>query len=163
MSSIFPQLGREVSIHALGRSWKCGRMSIDILERFVEWARPQLPDPFEGLKDLVPHLTREDAMALIKEARAERRAILDYNSPFIQEMTSTLRGAMHLFLFLLQVNHPDVSLGLAGDIAAEIGDAQVQSIFLDSSGRVPSSGKGQPQEEDPLPGNLPTGNESANC
>ena len=134
--SVIPVLGREVVVEAKGRQWRVARMSIEVLDRFLDWARPQRPDPFAGLKDVLPALDKADALALVKDAQAEAKQLIGYDAPFVRDLMATDRGRVHLFKFLLQVHQPDVTLDDVTSIAAEIGAERLANLFREASGRV---------------------------
>jgi hypothetical protein len=140
-SAIMPQLGREVTIEACGRKWTLARMEIDRLEEFIDWLRPQLPDPFAGLEKILPSMSREDALKEIKEARAA--AIMDYDSPAIQSALTTVRGRLRMFYLCLRVNHPEIKLADAFAIVTEMGEKEIERALAAASG---TAGKKKDQE-----------------
>ena len=141
MSSVIPVLGREVTFTALGRTWKTGRMDIEVLDKFIDWARPQIPDPFAHLTELVPSLQPDAALTLIREAREKAEQFLDYDSPMVKRLLKTKRGIVHVFLFMLQVHQPHATLADAEEISRELGQEKMEEIFSAAAGRMPEEGK----------------------
>lgn len=127
-------------MQACGSLWRIHRMDVEVLERFTDWIRPQMPDSFAGLDKILPHLSREDALKAIEDAKA--RQVVDYGSPFMQEMLGTTRGQLHLFLFMLQFHQPDCKLADAYDVMRELGAARMTEIFEATRGEF-AQGKQQ--------------------
>src|SRR5947209_5027603 len=126
-------LGKETTVQAMGKTWRVGKLRLSVLEEFIAWIATQIPDPFEGLEKIVPLLDRQEALALIKEAKARKDALVckDIGHPIIQEFQQTVRGALHLFWLMLKEHQPDVTKDQAFEIALETGMVEVQRAIAD--------------------------------
>src|SRR2546423_203172 len=122
--SAVPQLGRETEFAALGQTWKTGRWTLKAWEELLALAKPYLPDPYAGLKELLPALAPDHAREVVMEAQKAKRRILSINSPEVQEWLNTLEGQLSLFYVLLKQSHPDVTPEMAMEIAGEVGGAK---------------------------------------
>jgi hypothetical protein len=122
-----------------GKTWRVGKFTIGVVEKFIGWIREEAADPFEGLDKLVPLMPRDEALALIKEAREAKAALasMDLNSPEIQKWARTARGAFRLLYFMLQQNHPEVTLDDVFAIAMEVGSDHVAKAIASGQGVVP--------------------------
>lgn len=136
-SAIMPELGREVTVEACGRTWRVGRLTIDVVERFLDWLRPHFADPLEGLEKIIPLLPIEEAKALIREAREEKRALLDFDSPPVVKALMTKRGRVHLFHAMMQTHQPTATLADAIAIVEEIGGEKLAQVIAAANGNVP--------------------------
>lgn len=141
MSSLAPHVGRETEVRALGKVWKIGRMDLDVLEKFIDWVKPQLGDPFDGLEKLVEKLPPAEAMALIREAKARKDEPLDWDSEIVQKFRNTKRGQLVSLWHLLQVNHPELTLSEAFQIGLEVGAERLEQAVADANGKTPAPPK----------------------
>lgn len=139
MSSI-PVLGREVTVEVGGKSWRICRMTVDVLDRFVDWVRSQMPqvEPFAGFDKIIPHLPKEDALKLIKDEQARRDSflVMDFNSPLVEQQLHTGRGMMRLLLLMLQVHQPETTLEEAKEVFEFLGPERLIEIFKQSRGEA---------------------------
>lgn len=132
-------LGRTVEFQAQGKTWRTAKMEYSILDRFAEWVKTQLADPFAGLEKIIDKLPREDALQLVREAQARQREMetLDIDSPEVSRFMKTNRGAMRIFHLLLSANHPELTLDQAFALGMELGEDKIQEIFGDAAGEAP--------------------------
>jgi hypothetical protein len=135
--SAVPQLGKETEFSALGKVWKVGRFTLKAWDELLALARPHLPDPYDGLKELLPSLDKELARELVLEAQKAKRRILSINSPEVQEWIETPEGLLSLFYVLLKQAHPEMTPELAVQIAAEVSEAQQAAMIAAASGTPP--------------------------
>lgn len=135
--SVIP-LGKETTFQALGQTWTTGTWSLAAWDELLAMARSYLPDPYDGLEQILPHVDRDMARELIMEAQKVKRRILSIMSPEIQEWLATVEGQIRLFYVLLKLNHPEVTLDMAMKIVSEVGDTKQAEIIDAAAGTPPA-------------------------
>ena len=139
--SVCAQLGKETLITALGRTWTIGRWTISVWDRLLEWAKPRLPDPFQGLDKLVDKLPPDMAERIIKEAQAKAMLLVSINSPeILHVLDGTLEGRVRVLYELLRQHHPDITPNTVFEILTEVGLEQMQDAIVRSQGQTQAGG-----------------------
>lgn len=122
MSSISPWIGREQEFEALGQAWRFGRWERRVWWELLQWARPQVPNPLDLVKDVLPLLPPATAAAVAKEAIAASRTFLSVLSPEVKALIGSLEGSTQIVYLLLKDHHPKVSEDDAFRIVLSLGD-----------------------------------------
>jgi hypothetical protein len=138
--SVLPQLGKEVTIEALGKTWTVGRWSARVWDDLIAWLKPQLPDPYAHLERLIDKMSPEIANDALKRAEERANRFLSIGSPEVMELVKTPEVSMYLFWILLREKHPDVTRDQAMMIAASAGQDKMNAMFDTVAGTPPPSG-----------------------
>lgn len=152
--------GKECEVQALGQTWRFGRWTLGVLDEWTDWARGQLPNPIDEAVKVIERMELDEQERKITNQRllltrnkikdelvnaAMRRAssYLAFNSPEVQSLMNSPRGAARLVKLLLKTNHPDVSEEQALDLVMALGE-DLQRIMLVTAGKSPpGEGNGQ--------------------
>ena|ERR1051325_6350266 len=135
--SVVPQLGAESTFEALGKKWTTGRWTLAVWDELVALAKPHLPDPYEGLKELLPILPQGMVLEVVMEAQKAKRRILGINSPEVQEWLATAQGRVLLLYTLLKQNHPDITPDDVLAISQELSAQEQEEIAARAAGEPP--------------------------
>ena len=76
MSDQVSHVGREITIEALGKTWRFGRWTRKIWVDFTSWAKSQLPDPIEATIKNIDKLVLKDA-AIVRELQIQDQAEIE--------------------------------------------------------------------------------------
>lgn len=167
-SIIAPHVGREHTVEALGQTWTAGRFDLAVWDKFLSWARTQLPDPMDVAERSCLRLAAQERR-LVEELAATRgdaekaelrgriadlqaaqthvaRIGLDKGSSYLAvsspEVTSLLgspRGNAKALALLLAKHHPDVTEDEASLIALDAGPEQMRDLWAAVHGKQPAS------------------------
>lgn len=91
-------LGIEQDITHGGQSYHLGRLTLAPVERFFEWVRRQVGDPFAVAERFLDKLPPAQALELVKEAKSAKDALdgLDVSSELFRSWAAKLRGQAEL-------------------------------------------------------------------
>lgn len=140
-------LGREVEIEAGGRTWRLGRLTVDVLFGFRDWIKDQVGDPFARLDRVLDRLPKEEALAAIREADDVCRQLERFSMqcPLAREWMNTELGAARMFQLLLLRHHPQATMDDGLLVAMELGRrGQVEAALARSQGSA-GGGPGNPE------------------
>lgn len=131
-------LGKETKVQAQGKTWTLGRLTVGVLEQFRDWISLQVGDPFADVERFVDKLAKEDAVAMIKEAKAvkDQLAKFSLSCDLARQYLSTERGAAQLIWLLMVEHHPDASLDDALAVILAIGAERLGGVVRSASGEV---------------------------
>ncbi len=160
--------GREVTFPALGQSWTVARFDLDLLARWIDWARPQIPDPLEVAEAEVLRLAEKIEAARTDEtmgedrkhlrvrawqeqierisrlAMAEAAEYLSITSPEIQSLMNSPEGAGEIFRLLLEKHHPGITHEQAVKIVSDLGPSKTRQLMAQTQGKGPPKNPQRP-------------------
>lgn len=143
-----PQLGEDAEFQALGKTWKMGRLTVEIWDQLLTWAKPRINNPLEYLRCIVKDLPPEVVMPLVREKLDQCPPILTAIHPlFLQCVQETPEGQVEQFYLLLKTHHPDIDKDTAFRILAEIGRKKQEQLLLKVAGQNRPEGKKNPGSE----------------
>lgn len=155
--------GRETTINALGQTWRLGRWTVDVIDKFTDWARTKLPDPVQVGEDACLRLQRKMSQAQVdhrnkkipddemkflmqfyaqEQERVARIAMdkaasyLAINSPEFLSLLKHPRGTAQMIRLLCEAHH-EMDDDTAFAIAAELPDEEKERAFTVTSGKMP--------------------------
>lgn len=140
------QLGKETTVHARGKKYTLGRVTLAVIFGFGEWIKEQLGDPFALAERFVGRLPADEWTRLFKEAEATARELEAFTlaTEVARRFMKTERGAAKLGQLMLQEHHPDVSEDEAFDVLAEIGLVELNKAVKRGTGKVPEKNADAP-------------------
>jgi hypothetical protein len=134
-------LGKESTIHIGGRPIRVARFDISVLNRWMAWAKTQLPNPLELLAPILKDLAPSVQEKLVAEAYVKASARLDFFSPEIQNVMNSLDGMGKLMCCLFQVHQPQLTDDEAWELFQagldEYGDDKFRELITTAQGTVP--------------------------
>lgn len=165
---IAPYVGQETTIESLGKAWTLSRWTLKAWDKFLSWARTQLPDPQVvaelsclrlakqerpirlRLETAEPHeraaleADLNDLMALqsemVKRGLEKASGYLSVDSPEVQALLSSPRGAAVLLTILLTEHHPGIDEDEAFAIYQSVDRAKLKEALVVAAGKVPPAG-----------------------
>lgn len=126
-------LPQEIVIKINGVDYKLSKFTLPLYTEFLDWAKAQLPDPFEGLAERIKGLSDHLAKHLIDKAEERASQTKTINHPDIQALTQSPEGLRKIFALLFRKHQPnltedDVMEIVEGGIA-EYGEDLFRQIF----------------------------------
>lgn len=149
-------VGRECAYEILGQTWRFSRWELHVLDSWIEWARTQLPDPIERCTKVIERMMVEeekitDAAVLMRRnkikdelvhaAMKQANCYLAFNSPEVQSLIQSPRGAAELLRLLLVKHHPDITRDQAFALVQAMPANMLQEIMETTAGRTPPGQK----------------------
>lgn len=103
------QLPQEASITVGGITYRLSKFSIPLYQEFHKWAVAQLPDPYQGVGELIKGQSPEIAKYIID--KAERRAIerTKPNNSEIEGIAHSFEGVKKTLTLLFRKYHPELT------------------------------------------------------
>jgi hypothetical protein len=102
----------QTTVEAAGRMWVIPQEpTVGVILGLRDWIAEQEGDPFEGLKELMELLPKEEAIALVKEAREVKQQLKSFslNCKLAQRYLTTELGMLKFTELLLRSAYPDMS------------------------------------------------------
>lgn len=150
--------GRDGEVIVNGKTWKTGRMTLNVIDAFLDWCRPLLPDPLTIATNDVLRLERAvrdvqasdapdaDKAAVVATLRRQQEqvtelafdratAYLSWTAPEVQGVLRSPRGAARMLYLLLREHQPDVTEDDAWSVLTALGEKQ-RDVFTKASGKV---------------------------
>lgn len=142
-------VGQECEREILDQRWRFDRWELHILDEWTEWARSQLPDPIERAaavieKMMVTEENIEDSATLARRnkikdeimfaATKQANSYLAFNSPEVQSLIQSPRGAAQLICLLLKKYQPNVTADEAFRLVQAMPDGMMREIMEITAG-----------------------------
>ncbi len=141
-NGVMPQIGREATVHALGKTWTVGRFTMEVWDDLIRWAADRIPNQLEALRPIIRDVPPEMAMQLIRDAQAKTPDVLTIGHPLLQKaIEETPEGQIHRWYLLLRQKHPDVTKDTALEILMELGQAKIEETLAQVAGQPPPEKK----------------------
>lgn len=131
-----PQIGEDAEFQACGKTWKLGRLDVEVWDALLEWAKPRIINPLEYLRVIAKDIPQEVLMKQISEGRDKCPFILTILHPMFQEcINETPEGNLQQFYLLLRKHHPEVTRDEALAVLKELGEAKQQELIGRAAGK----------------------------
>lgn len=133
-------LGKETSIHADGKSWIIGRLTVGVIKSFRDWVAEQIGDPFEIVERFIDKLPPAEATRLLQESREIRDQLASFSlqCPLAKRFLATEAGMARLVMSLLHAHHPHVTESEAFGVMLALGEEATAKVIAASAGEVPA-------------------------
>jgi hypothetical protein len=140
-------LGEEVEVRVGEKTWRLGRLTVDVILGFRDWVAEQVGDPYAAAERVLPHLPKEDAVAAVKEAEATAKQLRQFSmqSPLAQSWAGTELGGAKLFQLMLRANHPAATHDDGLAVVMELGRKRmVEATLAKAQGDARGGSAGNP-------------------
>jgi hypothetical protein len=137
-------IGRETQFEFQGKIYILSRLERRILERFRDWIRSQIGDPFAEIKALLgAGLDADTAKELIKDAKSVKKQldVFSIGCPLFSEYASTELGQGELLYLMLVDRHPEITREDAFQMWLAMGQAEFAKNIAAANGSPPSEPK----------------------
>jgi|SRR5580698_7569620 hypothetical protein len=147
-------LGREQTIVVDGKTWRLGRLDVEVLHGFRDWVKEQVGNPFDDLRQTKEFQTPEEYEADRKEAIATFKQLkgFTFECPLSLKYRGTVEGGVKIVELLLKRNHPEATSADALALTVELGRSlSLEKTINVAKGSLPN---GQPPEPSQAPATL---------
>ncbi len=112
------KLPQEQSLTVGGATYRLSKFDINLAEEFHEWAKSQLPDPFDGLAERVKGLPIELQREIVQRAekKAEQRCTED--DAEYHALTKSIKGVKKMMHLLFRKHQPHLTEEQVAEIVA---------------------------------------------
>lgn len=144
------QLGRESQFAFNGTVYVLSRLERRILERFRDWIKEQIGDPFATIKALMgPDLDPAIAKEMITEAKTIKKQLDTFSlgCPLFRDYAGTELGQAELLFLLLQEKQPKITREEAFQIWVAMGQEEFQRQLQTTNGTPPTEKNELPPAE----------------
>jgi len=165
--------GREAEFESLGQTWRASRFDMNVMDDFALWAQKHLPDPIEVAERQVEKLAAEEYRLkqekggdeesrkarlhyleqqqerLTRMAMEKGTSYLAWDSPEMEAVRRSPRGAAQLMYLLLKKHHEGMTPQQALNILVDANKEDLSRVMALIMGKPPKSAP-PPVPTDPL-------------